>query len=77
MFLHIDQLEEGDEVTLSNFREVLHYRVTDTEIIAPDEMQKVLIQPGRDLLTLVTCHPTHHAATLSRLLRARERARSK
>lgn len=57
MFLHIDQLEEGDEVTLSNFREVLHYRVTDTEIIAPDEMQKVLIQPGRDLLTLVTCHP--------------------
>ena len=51
------QLEEGDEVTLSNFREVLHYRVTDTEIIAPDEMQKVLIQPGRDLLTLVTCHP--------------------
>ena len=57
MFLHIDQLEEGDEVTLSNFREVLHYRVTDTELIAPDEMQKVLIQPGRDLLTLVTCHP--------------------
>ena len=57
MFLHIDRLEEGDEVNLSNFREVLHYQVTDTEIIAPDEIQKVLIQPGRDLLTLVTCHP--------------------
>ena len=57
MFLHIARREEGDEVNLSNFREVLHYQVTDTEIIAPDEIQKVLIQPGRDLLTLVTCHP--------------------
>lgn len=57
MFLHIDRLKEGDEVNLANFREVLHYRVTGAEIIAPDEIQKVLIQPGRDLLTLVTCHP--------------------
>lgn len=57
MFLHIDRLEKGDPVTISNFREGLRYRVTDIEIIAPDEIQKVLIQPGRDLLTLVTCHP--------------------
>lgn len=57
MFLHIDRLEIGDEVHFANFREELHYRVAEIEIIAPDDIQKVLIQPGRDLLTLVTCHP--------------------
>ena len=57
MFRHIERLEQGDLVLLSNFREELRYQVTEIEIIAPDEIQKVLIQPGRDLLTLVTCHP--------------------
>uniref|UniRef100_UPI003FED40AA class C sortase n=1 Tax=Candidatus Fimivicinus sp. TaxID=3056640 RepID=UPI003FED40AA len=57
MFRHIERLEQGDLVLLSNFREELRYQVTEIEIIAPDEIQKVLIQSGRDLLTLVTCHP--------------------
>lgn len=57
MFRHLDRLEPGDLVTLTNFREELCYRVTQAEIIAPDDLQKVLIRPGRDMLTLVTCHP--------------------
>lgn len=57
MFRHIDLLKQGDPVLLTNFREELLYQVAEVAIIAPDEMRKVLIQPGRDLLTLVTCHP--------------------
>ena len=33
------------------------YRVSEIQIILPNETNKVLIQEGRDLLTLVTCHP--------------------
>ena len=31
--------------------------VVDTDIIAPNEVEKVLIQEGRDMITLITCHP--------------------
>ena len=31
--------------------------MVDIEIVWPDEIDKVLIQDGRDLVTLMTCHP--------------------
>ena len=33
------------------------YRVSELKIIDPSDINAVLIQPGRDLLTLSTCHP--------------------
>ena len=33
------------------------YTVVDIQIIQPHEAEKIKIQPGRDLLTLITCHP--------------------
>lgn len=57
MFRHIEKMEDGDELTIRNFRQTLTYKVVGTEIILPDEVDKVLIQGGRDMLTLVTCHP--------------------
>ena len=56
-FRHIDRLAVGDTVTLTNLWETLTYAVTDIEIIQPHEVDKVKIQPNRDLLTLITCHP--------------------
>ena len=56
-FRHIDRLQVGDTVTLTNLWETLTYAVTDIEIIQPHEVDKVKIQPNRDLLTLITCHP--------------------
>lgn len=52
-----DHLEIGDAVYLINFWETLEYRVVDIQVIAPNEIDKILIQPGRDLLTLFTCTP--------------------
>ena len=56
-FRHIDRLQVGDTVTLTNLWETLTYTVADIQIIQPHEVDKIKIQPPRDLLTLITCHP--------------------
>ena len=56
-FRHIDRLQVGDTVKLTNLWEILTYTVTDIQIIQPHEVDKIEIQQGRDLLTLLTCHP--------------------
>ena len=56
-FRHIDKLAVGDTVTLTNLWETLTYTVADIQIIQPHEVDKIKIQQGRDLLTLITCHP--------------------
>lgn len=56
-FRHIDRLAVGDTVTLTNLWETMTYTVSDIQIIQPHEVEKIKIQPNRDLLTLLTCHP--------------------
>ena len=56
-FRHIDRLAVGDTVTLTNLWETLIYTVDDIQIIQPHEVDKIKIQPNRDLLTLLTCPP--------------------
>ena len=56
-FRHIDRLAVGDSVMLTNLWETLTYTVADIQIIQPHEVDKIKIQQGRDLLTLLTCHP--------------------
>ncbi|WP_070041071.1 class C sortase [Robinsoniella peoriensis] len=57
MFRDIEKLEPGDEVIIKNFRETLTYRVAEIKILKPTDIQEILIQEGRDLITLLTCHP--------------------
>ena len=56
-FLHIPNLEKGDVVTITNLWEVLTYEVVDTKIISPYDVESIHIQPNRDMITLLTCHP--------------------
>lgn len=56
-FRHIDRLQVGDTVTLTNLWETLTYTVVDIQVIQPHEVDKIKIQPSRDLLTLISCHP--------------------
>jgi sortase A len=56
-FRYLSNLEVGDEIVLTNLWEELHYTVADMKIIDPTDVDKILIQEGRDLLTLLTCHP--------------------
>lgn len=56
-FRHIDRLQAGDTVQVTNLWETLTYTVADIQIIQPHEVEKIKIQPNRDLLTMLTCHP--------------------
>lgn len=60
MFRHIERLEEGDLIYIHNFRETLTYQVSERKVILPTEVEELLIQEGRDLVTLLTCHPYRH-----------------
>ena len=56
-FRYIDKLQPGDKIIITNLWEELHYEVIEIQIIQPNEVEKILIQPGRELITLLTCHP--------------------
>ena len=56
-FHYIDKLKVGDLVSVTNLWERLTYRVCEIKIIDPHDVTEILIQPGRELLTLLTCHP--------------------
>lgn len=58
-FNNIPKLVEGDEVYVDNPWGTLVYRVTNTAIIDPSDIDAVKIQPGKTMLTLVTCHPLY------------------
>lgn len=56
-FRYVPELKPGDEVIITNLWETMTYVVTDTQIIKPNEVDQILIQEGRDMITLLTCHP--------------------
>lgn len=56
-FRYVPDLEVGDTVRIINLWDVLEYRVTEKQIIGPHEVKKVFIQEGKDMVTLLTCHP--------------------
>lgn len=57
MFQRITELDEGDEIYITNLWETLVYKVTETKIIAPDDSRNIYIQENRSLVTLSTCYP--------------------
>ena len=56
-FLDIENLQVGDLVYIKNIWEELTYKVTAIRIVYPDDIDAILIRPGKDMVTLLTCHP--------------------
>lgn len=56
-FRYITDLEIGDQVIITNLWESLSYEVVEKKIIQPYEVEEILIHPGEDMITLLTCHP--------------------
>lgn len=56
-FLHIDKLENGDEVKVTTKDEVLVYKVTGSEVIEPDDWSKFTRDEDKSRLILMACHP--------------------
>ena len=57
MFYNVEKLEAGDDIFIDGRSGLLKYKVTDQEIIDPSDWEKVLPIEGRDMVTLLTCHP--------------------
>ncbi len=64
MFRDIEKLEVGNKIYVTTLWETLTYTVTGTKVIDPSDTAAVGIQQGRDLVTLITCHP--YGSTASR-----------
>lgn len=59
-FNRLDELTQGDEITVTNGTEVYVYRVTENKIVAPTDLS--VVAPTADpKLTLTTCHPKFSA----------------
>lgn len=56
-FRYITELEAGDEVIITNLWRTIRYTVTETKIIEPNDVESIYIQPEREMVTLMTCHP--------------------
>lgn len=56
-FRNIEDLQIGDEIIIDNYWEQLKYNVCEIKVIYPTESEQVLIQDGKDMVTLITCHP--------------------
>lgn len=54
-FTHIDKLNDSDIIIINNFKETLFYQVTGMEVIEATQVEKLEIQKGKDMLTLITC----------------------
>ena len=57
MFYNVDKLEVGDEILIDGRTGLLEYRVTGTDIISPSDWESILPVAGKDMVTLLTCHP--------------------
>ena len=62
MFTRLDELKYTNEIIyIINPYQTLRYRVFDYEIVADrisfDERTHIMVQEGRDMITLLTCHP--------------------
>lgn len=57
MFRDIQALQLGDKIQITTPWDTLIYRVCELKVILPGDSDEILIQEGRDLVTLLTCHP--------------------
>lgn len=56
-FQYIEKAKVGSKVYITNPWETLTYQVVGTKIVHPNQSDDIMIQKGKDMLTLVTCHP--------------------
>ena len=57
LFSDLDKMREGDTFTITVLNETLTYEVDHVWIVEPKDVSHLIIEPGKDLCTLVTCTP--------------------
>ncbi len=57
LFTRLDELEKDDLFFLSTCGETLAYRITEIQVMEPEEAERLEIIADKDLCTLITCTP--------------------
>lgn len=57
LFTDLDKLIVGDVFYIGVYDRVLAYEIADVSIILPDDIDGLIVEPGRDSVTLITCTP--------------------
>ncbi|MDY2794837.1 MAG: class C sortase [Peptostreptococcus porci] len=57
MFRYIDRLKKGDIFYIHNVRDILAYKVDRVITVNPSDFDPILVSPGSDNATLLTCTP--------------------
>ena len=57
LFDRLTEVEIGDEFSVTVLGKTLYYKVTEVNVILPEEAEYLMPEKGRDLVTLVTCTP--------------------
>jgi len=58
IFTNLDKIQADDEIIITVLGRKLYYKVFETEIIEPEDViNRLKVEEGRDLITLVTCTP--------------------
>lgn len=57
MFTHLDEVAVGDRFSIDVLGRSMDYRVDRISVIEPDDATRLLIVPGEDRVTLMTCTP--------------------
>lgn len=73
LFTDLDRVRKDDIIMIRIADRTLAYKVYDIETVSPDYTEGLKVDPGRDLLTLITCTP--YAVNTHRLLVHAERTK--
>ena len=57
LFTDLDRLEIGDHFAIHVLDEILYYEVEEILVVEPEQTEALSVEPGRDLVTLLTCTP--------------------
>jgi len=57
MFRHLNRLKIGDVFYIHNVRDILAYKVDRIMTVEPSNFKPIMVRPGGDYATLLTCTP--------------------
>lgn len=57
LFTHLNELEVGDKFYVHNIEGILAYQVDQIKVIEPTNFKDLMVAPGHDYVTLLTCTP--------------------
>ena len=57
LFTDLDQLKKGDHFLIHVLNETLSYEVDKISVVKPEDTSALVVEDGKDLVTLLTCTP--------------------